>query len=289
MVKLVDFFNFAPLNKLRHSMVAELVQEFKFDTGISLLEDDFIKMLDGDGIEIESLEEIDFRGDKTLGYKGQRVLIYIRDVHSFREEIRMPKFHISTCDTLVTMWKKRRSERYVLYRKENGIFPVNIFKAGKADIRHEKLNVCRNCLTNLNWNNYTQKRHARDSLVSEFSIAKFFEIFPKSLLSVKPTYDADNAPLNDYTANWNEISKDAKRKAGYRCENTICRIDLTGRHSQYLHVHHIDGQRNNNKKHNLKVLCVKCHAHEPDHGHMKSGQDYKKFVAMYEDLKEQNY
>lgn len=287
MVKLVNFFDFSPLNELRHSMGAELVQEFKFDTGISLLEDDFIKMLDGDGIEIDSLEEIDFRRDKTLSYKGQRVFIYIRDVHSFREEIRMPKFHVSTCETLVGMWKKNRSERYVLYRKENGIFPINLLKGGNVETRHEKLSVCKNCLKNLNWNNFnfTQDKHAKDRMVSEFSIARFFEIFPKSLLSVKPSYDADNAPLNDYTANWHEISKSAKRKAGYRCEQASCQIELRGRYSQYLHVHHIDGQRNNNKHYNLKVLCVKCHAQEPNHGHMKSGQDYKTFVSMYNALK----
>ncbi|WP_173236246.1 HNH endonuclease [Legionella antarctica] len=288
MDKLVNFFDFASLNQLRHSMGADLIQEFKFDSGILLLDDDFISRLDGDGIEVDGLDEIDFRGDKTLGYKGQRVLIYIRDVSPYREKVSLPRFHISTCDTLVKMWKRKRAERYVLYRRENGIFQVNVIRDGKIDIRHEKLNVCRNCLTNLNWNSYSDEKPLRNKIVSEFSISEFFETFPKSLLSVKPRYDADNAPLNDYTASWNQISKEAKRKAGYRCTNEPCGVSLTGNHSQYLHVHHIDGQKNNNKKYNLKVLCVRCHGNEPSHGHMKLSQDYKRFISMYDEIKSQN-
>jgi hypothetical protein len=289
MDKLVNFFDFASLNQLRHSMGADLVQEFKFNSGILLLEDDFISKLDGDGIEIDGLDDIDFRDDKTLGYKGQRrVLIYIRDVSPYREEVSLPRFHISTCDTLVKMWKRKRAERYVIHHREGNMFQVNIIRDGKTDVRHEKLDVCRNCLTNLNWNNYCEEKPLRNQIVAEFSIAKFFEAFPKSLMSVKPTYDADNAPLNDYTTGWNKISKEAKIKAGYRCTNNSCGVSLTENHSQYLHVHHIDGQKSNNKKYNLKVLCVRCHANEPSHGHMKSGQDYQKFIAMYDEIKAQN-
>lgn len=285
MLKLVDFFEFPALNQLRQSMGADLVKEFKFDTGITLLDEDFIRQLDGDGIEINGLDEIDFRNDKTLGYKGQRVLIYIRDVSPYREDFSLPKFHISTCETLERMWKTKRSERYVLYRRENGVFQINVIKNGAMEVRQEKLDVCKNCLTNLNWKNYSEDKRLRGKIVSQFSIAEFFEKYPKSLLSVKPNYDADNAPLNDYTDNWSEISKHAKRKAGYRCENSSCRVELTGRHNQYLHVHHIDGQKNNNKKHNLQVLCLKCHANEPNHGHMKSGRDYAQFNLIYDELR----
>lgn len=266
-------------------MGAKLVKEFKFDTGISLLDEDFISRLDGDGIEIDGLDEIDFRNDKTLGYKGQRVLIYIRDVPLYGEEVNLPKFHISTCETLVGMWKKKRADRYVLYRRENGVFQVNILKNGKIDIRQEKLNVCKNCLKNLNWDDYCEDKRLRNKIVSEFSIAAFFEKHPKSLLSVKPSYDADTAPLNDYPDNWNEISKNVKRRAGYRCEQSFCRVELTGRYNQYLHVHHIDGQKNNNKMHNLKVLCIRCHASEPNHGHMLISREYKQFNLIYDQLK----
>ncbi|MCS5711960.1 HNH endonuclease [Candidatus Berkiella aquae] len=288
MVKLVDFYKFAQFNTLRKLMQAELIQEFKFDSGISLLEEDFISRLDNEGIEIESLNEIEFRDDKTLGYKGQRVLIYIRDVNHYREEIKLPKFHIATCETLEKMWKNKRSERYVLYRRENGVFQVNVMKDSKIDIRYEKLNVCRNCLTHLNWENYTQERTSRNAIVADFSISVFFKRFSKSLLTSLPSHDSDTAPVNDYPDDWDVTSKQLRIKAGYRCESCkVCLEDAGLR--QYLHVHHIDGQKNNNTKHNLKVLCAKCHADEPDHGHMKSSHDYKQFLSMYLQLKSKKY
>jgi hypothetical protein len=288
MVKLVNFYEFVQLNTLRQLMDAELIQEFNFNSGITLLDEDFISRLDNDGIEIESLDEIEFRADKTLGYKGQRVLIYIRDVNHYREEIRLPKFHIATCETLEKMWKNKRSERYVLYRRENGVFKVNVMKDGKIDVRHEKLDVCRNCLTHLNWDNYKETKSLRDGIVYDFSISKYFEKYPKSLLTVMPSHDSDTAPLNDYTENWSKISKEIKEKARNQCENPNCKVYLIGNHSQYLHVHHIDGQKNNNKKHNLKVLCVKCHANEHNHGHMKSSYEYKQFILIHDQLKKNN-
>ncbi|WP_028374332.1 hypothetical protein [Legionella lansingensis] len=291
MVKLVNFFEFSSLNQLRQLMGAELVKEFKFDTGISLLGEDFIKRLDGDGVEIESLDEIDlFRHDKTLACKGQRVLIYIRDVNIYGEDRELPKYHISSCRTLVDMWRKKRSERYVIQNREDGVFQVRITKDGQTKVRHEKLNVCRNCLTNLNWQDYSEREKShKNRIVADFLIAEFFKKFPKSLLSVTPSYDADTAPLNEYPSNWPEISKNAKKKAGYQCQNKSCQIYLAGAHVQYLHVHHIDGQKNNNKKYNLKVLCVKCHANEPSHGHMKSTRDYKQFLSLYAQIKKNKF
>ncbi|GAN30968.1 hypothetical protein [Legionella pneumophila] len=47
-------------------------------------------------------------------------------------------------------------------------------------------------------------------------------------------------------------------------------------HTQHLTIAH------------LKVLCVKCHADEPNHGHMKHGRDYKQFLRIYEQVKQNN-
>lgn len=283
MVKLVDFSGFQPFNRLRQEMGADLIQEFKFDSGILPLDEDFLKRLDGEGVEIDSLAEIEFREDKTLAYRDQRVLIYIRDVNVYRKEIRMPRFHVATCKTLEGMWQKKRSERYVLYRRENGIFQINLMQDSEIDIRHVKLDVCRNCLTQLNWNNYNdENKKGKDNIVAEFSISDFFTKFTKSLLSATPSFDSDTAPLNRYPKDWDIISREIKIKAKWRCENNTCNIDLSDDLlRKFLHVHHIDGQRNNNKPHNLKALCIKCHAEEPHHGHMKvSGGAYEQFLSL---------
>lgn len=42
-----------------------------------------------------------------------------------------------------------------------------------------------------------------------------------------------------------------------------------------IHVHHKDGNRNNNDMKNLKVLCAKCHSAE----HPRKASDYQKQIA----------
>jgi len=50
--------------------------------------------------------------------------------------------------------------------------------------------------------------------------------------------------------------------------------------SKYLHVHHRNGQKNDNRDSNLAVMCVACHAEQPMRGHMKFTPDYKAFIAQ---------
>lgn len=280
MVKLVDFHECPLFNNLRGKMSAQLPSSYKVDLGISVLEDDFFAELENEGIEIDSLDEINFADDKTLLYKNQRVFVYIRDVHPKGAEIRWPKFHVSSCLTLEEMWRKKRKDRYVLYRGESGCFSINVIKGNDFDNYQKKLDVCRNCMTNINWENYCDaKKDKRNEIVSMFSITDFFKVYPKSLISVEPKYDADTAPLNVYTEDWDEISDKVRQAGQNRCFD--CSIELANEHRKYLHVHHIDGQRNNNSKENLKVLCIGCHANEPDHGHMKRSKDYKEFVHLF--------
>lgn len=283
MDKLVDFLECSSFNGLRQGMSAPLNEGYKADLGISLLEEDFITQLDTTGIEVQDLNEIHFAEDGTLSFKNQRVLIYIRDINPTRNHFSMPKFHVSSCSTIIDMWSKKRDHRYVLYRGESGYFSLNIIKNNQVVSEQHKLDICKNCLSKLDWENFaSETRSNKNKIVSNFSISKFFEIYPKSLLTVKPKYNSDTAPLNDYPLNWSEISDRVRENAGNQCFS--CCVELINENRKYLHVHHIDGQKNNNKQHNLQVLCIKCHAGEPDHGHMKVSNDYREFILLYDNL-----
>jgi len=71
-----------------------------------------------------------------------------------------------------------------------------------------------------------------------------------------------------------------KWRRGYRCDNKKCRINLTN-HRKFLHAHHINGQKSDNSPDNIKLLCIKCHAEEYLHGHLKSLPEYIKFTQMF--------
>jgi hypothetical protein len=63
---------------------------------------------------------------------------------------------------------------------------------------------------------------------------------------------------------WSEYRKDSGRKTfliserGYKCE--VCNLIEWQGFPIVLELHHIDGNRTNNEKENLQLLCCNCHA-----------------------------
>ncbi|SDY54812.1 HNH endonuclease, partial [Nitrosomonas sp. Nm33] len=92
-----------------------------------------------------------------------------------------------------------------------------------------------------------------------------------------PKHNSDNAPLNMYSDDWDEISQ--KIRSGYDWHCQKCNIDLSAKADRkWLHVHHINGLKYDNNRENLKVLCIKCHSEEPSHAHIKNIPDYIDFL-----------
>jgi hypothetical protein len=76
-----------------------------------------------------------------------------------------------------------------------------------------------------------------------------FDADEDDLSVVKPNLEAD------YPNNWPEISRAQKSYRNWQCE--ICSFRLVG--SGLIQVHHIDRDKSNNDKFNLRVLCAVCH------------------------------
>ncbi|HUC52350.1 MAG TPA: hypothetical protein VMA30_23405, partial [Xanthobacteraceae bacterium] len=116
----------------------------------------------------------------------------------------------------------------------------------------------------------------RSIAVRAFTLENFFTQYPRSLHTSNPKYNSDNAPLNNYSDDFGEISIRAKREAKWKCQK--CEIDLSA-HRKFLHTHHKDGAKFDNSRANLKVLCYGCHADEPNHQHMKNSL-YREFQQL---------
>ena len=99
----------------------------------------------------------------------------------------------------------------------------------------------------------------------------------------KPNYTNYTSPLNDYSNNFNDISKKLKEKLGWKCQSCGFILNNNGM-KQYLHAHHINGQKNDNREENLKIICLKCHAEEDGHGHMKN-EKYWEFIQIKKTFK----
>lgn len=278
--KLPDFLSWPLLNSLREVMKAPLAKKFTRDSDFVLIDFPLIERLRSIGVDV-NFDEVHVEEDGTLNYNNQRVLLYIRDVNTIGKNSNMPKYHLVYCRTLEAQIKNNRFDRYVVANNDTGDFQVNVL-GSHVQSQLVRLNVCQNCLDKITWKSFNMlgmSRIVRERLVSEFVLADFFKKYPRDLISVKPTHTSFSAPLNIYSKDWSEISKNIRRQKKYKCES--CEVELTGNESRYLHVHHRNGQKYDNEKSNLEVLCIACHSEKPNHQHIKNLPEYNEYIKVY--------
>lgn len=278
-MKLVDFLLSDHLNGLRAEMGAPLCSSYTTHKPYKVIELPVVERLREGGVDV-NLDEVKRLPDGTMEYRGYRVLLYIRDVANYSGQETLPKYHLSYCATLEKMQRDRRFARYVVANRDDGTFLVNLISQ-ERQAKLLKLAVCQFCLGNLGWKGFSSliSRPDRLAAVNAFTLAEFFQAYPKDLISIRPEHTTDTAPLNDYTRDWGDVSERTKRERDYTCEG--CSRCLTLRATRYLHVHHRNGLKHDNSPSNLEVLCIACHAEEPMHGHMKASPDYAAFIEQW--------
>jgi hypothetical protein len=127
------------------------------------------------------------------------------------------------------------------------------------------MKVCKYCLGDLNYKGYFNKSSPeKGEIYDGFSLDEYFEHYSTSFDTL-PKYDEYSQPLNEYSINWENISKRFRESKNWVCES--CGMDCKN-NKEFLHTHHIDGNRNNNDNTNLKALCRNCHAKQPGHEHL---------------------
>ena len=276
--KLPDFLKWSSLDTLRQKMGAPLTNNFVLAPIFSQIS--IIDQLNTGGVEID-LDEISVHEDGTLLYRGYRGLLHIRDITSIAGDTRMPRYHLAYCQTLEKMKKNSRFDRYVVAQTTTGEFKVNIIDR-EVTSQNVRLNVCQNCLDRIHWQGFSlsgMSRMERQNRVDGFSLPEFFKEYPRDLIGAKPLHTSHTAPLNDYPKNWAELSKAIRLERGHQCES--CKETFSQHDSRFVHVHHRNGLKNDNRNANLAVLCIACHANQPEHGHLKAHPDYKLFIARH--------
>jgi hypothetical protein len=230
-----------------------------------------------------SIDDLIVLEDGTLSYKDSRVLVYIRDFSQDGGRQWIPRFHVADCRTLQQQRQQNRFGHYVVATRSDGFFQVNMIRRGKQVTKQlMRLAVCQNCLYHLSFDGFSldHSSQRRRLIVSQFMITKFFDKYPRSLFSIPPTCDADTAPINNYTINFDVISGGLKAQHGWKCEK--CRRNFSeSTDRKYLHVHHKNGMKNENHEGNLEVLCLACHAQQPQHAHLRNLAEYGEFLRRF--------
>ena len=227
------------------------------------------------GITITPLDKNFSIKNNELFYKNTKVLLYIRDqaMYGQPEDILKNyksayKFHLSWCQTLQTMFNSGKYEKYVVSTRQDDVLLVRaIGSNNKVYESEQKLHVCRYCLSTLNYKGYRYATKAqKDKIYNEFSLKEFFNVQNSDYsFHDMPKHDEYSAKTNIYPDNWEHVSELHRKLCHYQCER--CGKDCSHDH-KLLHVHHINGNKQDLRQTNLIALCHECHIQE--HPHMRN-------------------
>jgi hypothetical protein len=259
--------------------------KWKAHLGKKIDTDDLLGRLNSiEGILVENIRDIKIQEDGTFEYKGQKVLVYIRDQrYNPRYGRGEYKFHISNCETINRYIQNNRFDRYVVSTRTDGKFLVNIKNSVTNSFEKKnvimELKVCKNCLLNLSYKGYRGHYDPESiKIYKNFKLEEFFEQY-STRHTTTPTHTDTNAPDDLYPDDFEQISRKIREECDWTCQN--CGIKVKPEHRNFMHIHHINGVKSDNKRTNLKCLCIKCHAEQPDHEHLQFSPDYFKFRELY--------
>lgn len=211
-------------------------------------------------------EGIFVKGDDGV---ERQVFLYKKDYHL--QAYGKPRFHICKCETIEDFILRGRFKQHYV-RANSEPLPVIDLDDGRILKQIDGLPLC----------NYCRK------IVSSYSgitTTEFVELLKSANGNEQEDYGDVELDLFGYTKDWEDISKVYREKHDYTCEKCGLKIE-DGYDRQYIHVHHINGDKLNNKESNLKCLCLYCHAHVDEH-HLKNltkGANkyiYEDFIKKY--------
>ncbi len=234
-----------------------------------------------EGIELANINEVTIVDGLFFLYKGQHVLLYIRDqYYNPRYPKREYKYHICNCKTIDQTIKNGRFNRYVVSTRTDGFFRINIRHIIERKIMKKNevaaLRVCKNCLLKLHYHGYTN--HKRSGWIyKNFNLREFFSEFSEQFKN-KPSYDDMNSPEDEYSLNFKQISYSFRAIHHWICEK--CGKNLE-KYEELLDTHHTNGIKSDDRYENLECLCVGCHAKKPNHSHIYQSDRFRKYSNIF--------
>ena len=80
-----------------------------------------------------------------------------------------------------------------------------------------------------------------------------------------------------YTKNWEQISQAFRHIHKFTCEH--CKIQIVNPFDQhFIHTHHKNGNKIDNRESNLECLCIRCHSEIDDHHKLRLNSGANKII-----------
>lgn len=172
----------------------------------------------------------------------RQIFLYKRSYHL--ELYGKPRFHIRKCQTIEAFMRSDNS--IPEYRRANtSTVWVHDMDDGMTDKEVGNIPLCKYCLK------------MASEAYQDMSSDKFVEI----LKSADKAEGEENVEIDifGYTKNWEQISRAYRETHCYTCEVCGCHI-ADPFDQQYIHTHHRNAKKTDNRTSNLQCLCIRCHA-----------------------------
>lgn len=225
--------------------------------------------LDEQGVEVR------IAADDTIEINGIKACAYIKKQSNSVDLSTMTtgyRYHLCNCRTIQSMIADGRLSRYVSTTRSDGKFPVIYQSRYGAKEYILKLELCKNCKEML---------QARGKLPHPYTLKKFFDEhqpnIPKTILKTEQVLVQEK-----YALDHPEVARRYKAREGYKCQ--MCDVDCSTA-TECIHLHHKDGDGQNNNAANLMVLCADCHSRQARHGHMLHNPNFKSEIRIIERLR----
>lgn len=178
----------------------------------------------------------------------RQVYLYKREYHLNR--FGKPRFHICKCGTIIEFLSGNDIPEY--RRANTASVRVLDIDNNLNEVIISDLPLCKNCAEII----YNNKNHNMKS-------SEFAEIL-KNAASVEEeqTTNTEINPRTGYTKDWQEISSAFRKKHNYTCEK--CGVQVSTFETEFMHVHHKNSKKTDNRENNLQCLCIKCHSEVDD-------------------------
>lgn len=196
---------------------------------------------------VRPIEEVITKGDYRYEVSPQGVFfkeggeIFRSFLYLSKYEVetwkRLPSMHLFECETVLayTSFSVSNKELVDIYCKNTGNWHLQ-----------KKLPVCGNC---------------KNKYAEIFGAALFDRDFHDVILDFEEAEETRTKATgtDGYILNWTEISTAYRKSKNWTCER--CNFVLTNRAGeQYMHTHHKNYDKTDNRRSNLECLCIECHA-----------------------------